>query len=350
MAPADQVVELVEEHRLPGFLVERRRPLALLGPRDRAELLRGDQRRLGATVQLLQRDARGVAAGEDRVQIAVQLGQLAQARLREVVGGVRDDQLDGILAVVVAPGELREMVLGRAQVESAEDEVPAVGRVGLRELEELLNRLRETGEGGLRRAERPVREGQPLRVDARPVDADPAERGRPVGIDAALEHVVVEPRLLHDLGHLRVVSERVQHPADRAARAEDVVQVLAPVQELADERLAGRHVRVGHHVHAAGDLEPARGDVRTKPRQRLGKQLGEALEVGTLVERVAVVGIGVEQVEHVEDVVRPDLQGALAADEDLGIEVRVCHEEEAESAHVSPLRAAPTVAIAGLPR
>jgi hypothetical protein len=72
VAAADQVVELVEEHRLPCFL-ERRRLRPSLRAQDRTELLRRRERRLGAPVQLLERNPRRVAAGEDRVEVATEL-------------------------------------------------------------------------------------------------------------------------------------------------------------------------------------------------------------------------------------------------------------------------------------
>ena len=65
-------------------------------------------------------------------------------------------------------------------------------------------------------------------------------------------------------------AEAVGHPADRVVGAELAPEPALPVQQLAHERLARRHVAVGLDPHPADRLEPPRGGERGQPVQQLG--------------------------------------------------------------------------------
>ena len=108
--------------------------------------------------------------------------------------------------------------------------------------------------------------------------------------------------LPEDLGQAARVPERVGQPADvGAVHAELPLEELAALDELADEGLAARHVRVGLDPHAADGQEPALLHVGADAREEVGRVLLQPRELLRRRHREAEQGIGVEQVQHVRD-------------------------------------------------
>ena len=119
-------------------------------------------------------------------------------------------------------------------------------------------------------------------------------------------------------------AEAVGQPADGVRRAEALREVALAVEQLAHERLAGRHHAVGLDPHAADRLEAALGGERLDAPEQLGVvalQPREQLR-GRLVE--VQLGVALEQADR-----RPQRAPRLAPR--LGqrpaprqVEVRVC--------------------------
>ena len=258
-------------------------------PLQRAERLGRDEVALGAAVRAL----RAALGGERRaVQLQVQLARprrQALGLLRAVEEAVDPaEALDGQRREAVERGDALDHLLGR----------PAAA-VAVADREQAL-RVRVP----------PARAGPGLQRGARPGDAVVAALGvvEHVGEDAAAveplppEQVVREPvglrprqldreepldaRAAQQLGQRGREAEAVGQPADGVRRAEALGEVALAVEELADQRLAGRHHAVRLHPHAADRLEAALGGKRLDPAEQLRVVLFEEREHlgGRLVE------------------------------------------------------------------
>ncbi len=320
------VVELHQQHRAPQgveLVVRVHAEVADRGGRE--PQLRLPQQVLAAPVALLRARLRGVrAAVELEVHLARPHVRIPDLGLRgveererraegharrplEVARAVRRRRhLAGRPAAAVAPSERDD---GRV----------AHGLLGVLPLGAREVLPGEVGVVGVHRRE--------VREDPAPVDALPEER-------VVRHRVGLVPRLLlreevlgacapHDLRQRSRVAERVGQPHLAGVDPELVEEEPLALHELADERLAARHVRVRLDPHAADWHEPALGDA-----------LAEALEelrVVLLQPRVLLragggeheVGILVHEREHVRE--GPgDLAARLAhGPEPGGVDVRV---------------------------
>ena len=85
------------------------------------------------------------------------------------------------------------------------------------------------------------------------------------------------------------MSEGVEQPADLYLNAQRFAAITLRVQQLANERFAAWHVVVGHHIHAAHDLQSAFLHELAKRRGFLRVTFEEWFEIRHLIQGKAVV-------------------------------------------------------------
>jgi len=251
--PGQDVVELVEEHALPGPLEVGGVGQAGCPRRQQRPLLRRQQAVLRQAVPALDAGVGGVAAGGVLLQIAMhdrqrQVSGLdgAEERLRRTahhargvrVGVQAVDALDvgsGRAAAVIAHAvEAHKLVQRGLHLSGAAADV--------------MIQLLAPGQVLERDAE-----GQHPRAVIRLPPEQAARQALLVG-HGAQEGVVVQPALLEDLRQRPAVAEAVDVEADARRDAELLLEVTLPDQALADERLAAGDVAVRLDPPAAGDL------------------------------------------------------------------------------------------------
>ena len=230
------------------------------------------QRPLPRPVALLDSGLRGVGAAVVlEVQLADHRRQLAGVRLQRVEELVAGRHRRARHALQVADPAQRLQHLRRraaAAVAPAEHQQAAAGAVVVLVVARGAAQLGDLHRGVVRVGRREVRE------HLRAVDALPGERVVRRRVEAVpgqlLGQEPADAGAAHDLRQLAVVAEHVGVPELVAAAAELPLEEPLPVQELADERLAGRQVAVRLDPRAA-DRHPAPGlDLAADPPVQVG--------------------------------------------------------------------------------
>ena len=104
-----------------------------------------------------------------------------------------------------------------------------------------------------------------------------------------------------DLRVLGAHAERVQLAGDWNIGAEVLVPPLAPDQDVADQRFAARHVRVGDGLDAPDHLDAPLGDVTPEDLFRVGVVAQVEAYGRRLAERERELREPLQQLQHARD-------------------------------------------------
>ena len=141
--------------------------------------------------------------------------------------------------------------------------------------------------------------------------------------DSAKKPVGIHSGQLQDLGHLGVVSERIQTPAGRDLHAEPFAKETFANHDLPDEGLTAGHVDVRHDIHPSHQLQPPLSHKLAEGCLFFGISIQKGFYKGSLVQGEFVGWVTLQHVERAQNDGQAQLQVFFARLEDSTFPVSV---------------------------